>query len=170
MVFGLASPGISLSGVGGSRQKRRQYSLCQLCPQLSSKSKMEKITVIQRHLAIHPCGLGQCRVSLLCAQLPLTACRFFTLEQKAQQQLQELTLEKLVLSTPPYFLDRLSIGEGGFRTKDLSEMLSCITEKWTGKHLNKLCEELEGHLAGEKLQGVLSAEHRGAEEIQCIRL
>lgn len=71
---------------------------------------------------------------------------------------------------PPYFLDGLSIGEGGFTTKDLSEMLSCITEKWAGKHLNKLCEELEGHLVGEKLQGVLSTEQRGAEEIQCIRL
>lgn len=65
---------------------------------------------------------------------------------------------KLVLPTSPYFLDGLSIGEGGFRTKDLSEMLSCIAEKWAGKHLNKLCEELEGYLAGEKLQGVLSTE------------
>ena len=59
-VVGLASPGISLSGDGGSRQKRTQYSLCQLCPQLSSKGEMEKITVIQRHPAIRPCGLGQC--------------------------------------------------------------------------------------------------------------
>jgi len=62
----------------------------------------------------------------------------------------------LVLSTPLYFPDGLSVGEGGFRTKDLFEMLSCITEKWAGKHLNKLCEKLEGHLAGEKLQGVPS--------------
>lgn len=67
-------------------------------------------------------------------------------------------------------LEGLSIGEGGFRTKDISEVLSFITEKWAGKHLNKLCEELKGHLAGEKLQGILSMEHRGAEEIQCIRL
>lgn len=65
---------------------------------------------------------GSARVSLLCAQLPLAACRFFTLEQKSQQQLQELTLEKLILPTPPYFLDGLSIGEGGFRMKDLSEL------------------------------------------------
>lgn len=48
--------------------------------------------------------------------------------------------------------------EGGFKTKHLSEMLSRITEKRAGKHLSKLCEELEGHFAGQKLQGVLSTE------------
>lgn len=37
-------------------------------------------------------------------------------------------------------------------------MLSCITEKRAGKHLSKLREELEGHFAGQKLQGVLSTE------------
>lgn len=46
--------------------------------------------------------------------------------------------------------------EGGFKTKHLFEMLSC--EKRAGKHLSKLCEELEGHFTGQKLQGVLSTE------------
>lgn len=109
---------------------------------------------------------------LCCMLCSLTACRFLTSEQKLQQQHQELILENLVFLMYPHsaiFLT-LSIEKGGYKTKHLSEMLSCVTEKWAGKHPDKLHEELEGHCAGEKLQGILSTEHRQDDEIQCVRL